>query len=268
MRFGIQLRTLDAFADPREVVRVAVAAEEAGWEALLVWDHLRWAATGQASGDPWVTLGACAQATSRILLGTAVTPLPRRRPQMVAQQLASLSLASGGRVIFGAGLGGHPGEFEAFGEDADERLRAAQLDEGLDVLAALLTGEPVDHRGEHYVVGGVALSPAPVRPIPIWIGARSPRALRRAARWDGWVADGSDDVHNKLSPDETAALVSGLRANGARDGFDVAFLGLAAHADLPAYAAAGVTWWLENVRDDPPAALERVRRGPPGETLP
>src|SRR5690348_9854098 len=100
MRFGLQLCTLGAYADPRETVRAAVAAEEAGWEALLVWDHLAWASIGAPSADPWVTLGACAAATERILLGTAVTPLPRRRPQMVAQQLASLALASGGRVVF------------------------------------------------------------------------------------------------------------------------------------------------------------------------
>jgi alkanesulfonate monooxygenase SsuD/methylene tetrahydromethanopterin reductase-like flavin-dependent oxidoreductase (luciferase family) len=153
MRYGLQLRTLDAFADPRETVRVAAAAEEAGWAALLVWDHLAWASYGVPSADPWVTLGACANATSRILLGTAVTPLPRRRPHVVAQQLASLSLASGGRVVFGAGLGGPRGEYERFGEDADERRRAAMLDEGLDVVAALLTGEPVDHHGEHYTAG-------------------------------------------------------------------------------------------------------------------
>ena len=59
-----------------------------------------------------------------------------------------------------------------------------------------------------------------------------------------------------------------LRANGARDDFDVCFIGYSEQADLPAYAAAGVTWWIENLRDDPADVLERVRRGPPGETLP
>jgi len=268
MRYGLQLRTLDAFADPRETVRVAREAEEAGWEALLVWDHLAWASSGAPSADPWVTLGACAAATSRILLGTAVTPLPRRRPHVVAQQLASLSLASGGRVVFGAGLGGPRAEYERFGEDADEHRRAAMLDEGLDLLAALLTGEQVDHHGEHYVVDGVALAPRPLRPIPFWIGARSPRALRRAARWDGWLADGSDEAHNRYSPDETAELVATLRRNGAGADFNVCFIGYSAQADLAAYAAAGVTWWIENLRGDAGSVLDRVRPGPPGETLP
>src|ERR1700744_1726000 len=128
MRFGIQLCTLGAYADPRETVRAAVAAEAAGWEALLVWDHLAWASSGRPSADPWVTLGACAATTERILLGTAATPLPRRRPQVVAQQIASLSLASSGRVVFGAGSGVAP-ELERFGEEASDRHRAALLDE-------------------------------------------------------------------------------------------------------------------------------------------
>jgi alkanesulfonate monooxygenase SsuD/methylene tetrahydromethanopterin reductase-like flavin-dependent oxidoreductase (luciferase family) len=267
MRYGIQLRTLGAFADPRETVRLAVAAEDAGWEALLAWDHLAWASRGTGSADPWVTLGACAAATSRITLGTAVTPLPRRRPQMVAQQLATLSLASGGRVVFGAGLGGPREEFERFGEDGDPRRRAGMLDEGLDVVARLLAGERVSHRGAHYTVDGLTLAPVPLRRVPFWIGGMSRPALRRAARWDGWLGDTSDAARNTCSADEIAERVAFLRAEGARPDFDVCFIGHAGQADLASYAAAGVTWWIENVREDPPAALRRVELGPPGETL-
>jgi probable F420-dependent oxidoreductase len=262
MRYGLSLRTLDEFADPRETVRVARAAEEAGWEAFLVWDHLRWAATGEASADPWVTLGACAAVTRRILLGTAVTALPRRRPQMVAQELATLSLASGGRVVFGAGTGGRPAEFEAFGEDADPRTRAAKLDEGLEVLRALLDGGRVEHEGEHYRVDGLTLAPLPVRSIPFWIGGNSRGALRRAARWDGWLANGSDAERNILSAAEVRALAAGLSLT------DICFIGHSSQADLPEYAAAGVTWWIENVQGAPADVLRRVELGPPGETLP
>jgi alkanesulfonate monooxygenase SsuD/methylene tetrahydromethanopterin reductase-like flavin-dependent oxidoreductase (luciferase family) len=263
VRYGIQLCTLGPFADPRETVRVAEAGEEAGWEALLVWDHLAWASFGAPSADPWVTLGACATRTSRLLLGTAVTPLPRRRPHMVAQQLASLSLASGGRVIFGAGLGGLRDEFERFGEPGDERVRAAMLDEGLDVVAQLLAGGDVDHRGEHYTVAGATLAPTPVARIPFWIGGNSPRALRRAARWDGWLADGSDEERNRLSPDDVARSLAPLELP---TNFDVAFIGYAEQADLDAYEAAGATWWIENVsalRGGVDGALDIVRRGPP-----
>jgi alkanesulfonate monooxygenase SsuD/methylene tetrahydromethanopterin reductase-like flavin-dependent oxidoreductase (luciferase family) len=248
MRFGVQLRTLDAFADPRQTVRVARAAEDAGWEALLVWDHLAWASTGEPSADPWVTLGACAAVTERILLGTAVTPVARRRVQNLAQELATLSLASGGRVIFGAGLGGRPAEFEAFGEPGDARVRAERLDEGLELLARLLRGEPVG--------AGLTLAPLPVRPVPIWIGGNSRAALRRAARWDGWLADGSDGEQNLLAPDDVRARTDGL------DLGDVAFIGHRREADLAAYEDAGVTWWIENLRGEPEEVLRRVAAGP------
>jgi alkanesulfonate monooxygenase SsuD/methylene tetrahydromethanopterin reductase-like flavin-dependent oxidoreductase (luciferase family) len=263
VRYGIQLCTLGPFADPRETVRAAQTAEDAGWEALLVWDHLAWASFGAPSADPWVTLGACAAATDRLLLGTAVTPLPRRRPQMVAQQLASLSLASDGRVIFGAGLGGLREEFERFGESGDARVRAAMLDEGLDVVARLLAGEEVEHRGEHYTVAGASLAPTPLRPIPFWIGGNSPRALRRASRWDGWLADGSDEERNRLSPDDVAAALAPLDL---RPGFDAVFIGYSEQADVAAYETAGTTWWLENVsalRAGVDGALAVVRQGPP-----
>jgi alkanesulfonate monooxygenase SsuD/methylene tetrahydromethanopterin reductase-like flavin-dependent oxidoreductase (luciferase family) len=253
MRFGIDLCTLGSFADPRETVRLAREAEEAGWEALLVWDHLAWASLGAPSADPWVTLGACTAATSRILLGTAVTPVARRRVQTLAQELATLSLASGGRVVFGAGLGGLPAEFSAFGEDPDEHVRAALLDEGLERLRRFLTGEEV---------GGVRLQPLPIRSVPFWIGGRSSRARARAARWDGWLVDGSDQERNVVTPEQLREQLAGHSIR------EVCFVGYAAQADLPAYAAAGATWWLENVHGDPAAALRRVREGPPGETLP
>lgn len=267
MRYGLQLCTLGPFADPRATLRVAAAADEAGWEALLVWDHLAWASSGSASADPWVTLGACAATTSQILLGTAVTPLARRRPQMVAQQLATLSLASGGRAIFGAGLGGPTAEFERFGEDSDARRRATMLDEGLDVVARLLHGEHVQHQGEHYTVDGLTLAPLPLRRIPFWIGGMSPRALRRAARWDGWLVDGSSPEQNTSSPDEVAEKVALIRVAGARSDFEVCFIGYSDEADLAAYAAAGVTWWIENVhagRGGVDGVLARVARGVPG----
>ena len=263
MRYGIQLCTLGPFADPRETVRIAQAAEQAGWGALLVWDHLAWASFGAPSADPWVTLGACAAVTERLLLGTAVTPVARRRPHMLAQQLASLSLASAGRVVFGAGLGGLPDEFERFGEPGDARVRAGMLDEGLEVVARLLSGDEVGHRGEHYTVAGATLAPTPVRPIPFWIGGNSLRARRRAARWDGWLADSSDQERNLLSPEDVAAAIAPL---GLRPGFDVVFIGYSSQADVRAYEAAGATWWLENVsalRGGVDGALAIVRQGPP-----
>src|SRR5918994_3966673 len=108
MRYGIVTANLGDYADPRVAVRVARAAETAGWEAFLVWAHLGFVRS-VPSGDPFVILSAVAASTTRLKLGTAITPLARRRPQVVAHALASLDLLSSGRAIFGAGFGGGGG---------------------------------------------------------------------------------------------------------------------------------------------------------------
>ena len=211
MRYGIVTANLGDYADPRVTVRLARAAEAAGWEAFFVWDHLGFV-RGVPSGDPYVILSAVAASTTRLKLGLAVTPLARRRPQIVANALASLDLLSAGRVIFGAGLGGVPEEFTAFGDPGDAKQRAAMLDEGLTILDGFWSGETVTHRGPHYVVEGVSLEPLPLqRPrIPIWIGGEGGPALRRAARWDGWLAPAT-------SPDGTPTMAKSPRADR-RDG--------------------------------------------------
>ena len=149
MRFSINIPNFGDFADAGTVATVAVAAEQAGWDGLFVWDHVvhdKKLRRGRPFGDPWMLLTAAALATSRIRLGTLVTPVARRRPQQLARQVATLDALSGGRVIFGAGLGGPiEDEFGSFGEPTDPVVLAERLDEGLDLLAALLVrraGQP------------------------------------------------------------------------------------------------------------------------------
>jgi alkanesulfonate monooxygenase SsuD/methylene tetrahydromethanopterin reductase-like flavin-dependent oxidoreductase (luciferase family) len=270
LRYGLCVTNIGTYADPRAVARVGAAAEASGWESLLVWDHLAFV-WGPPSGDPWVILAMVAAATSELRLGTAVTPVARRRPHVLAQTLATLDVATDGRMIFGAGLGGVPGEFASFGEDATPAVRAARLDEGLEVLARLWSGERVWHEGAHFTVRDVALAPLPVRRhIPIWIGGSSPRARARAARWDGWVADSSDESRMTMSPDEVAAGAEEIAARRDIDSpFDVAVIGYSepGEAETPAaYAAAGASWWLESIHDrrgSPPDLLHRIESGPP-----
>src|SRR6266849_3084440 len=208
MRYGICLANAGTYSDPHAAVRVAVAAEEAGWDGLFLWDHLAFV-WGPPAADPWVTLAAIASSTSTLRIGTAVTPVARRRPQVLAQQVATLDLLSGGRVSFGAGLGGIESEFAKFGEPADARVRAQKLDEGLDLLRRFWSGEEVTHRGEHYTVAGVTLAPTPVQErLPIWIGGNRPASLRRAARWDGGLADSADPTGITLSPDDIAQHIA------------------------------------------------------------
>jgi alkanesulfonate monooxygenase SsuD/methylene tetrahydromethanopterin reductase-like flavin-dependent oxidoreductase (luciferase family) len=261
VKFALLVSNIGTYADPNAIAELARTAEDAGWDAVLVWDHLGFVWTS-AAADPWVTLGAVAASTERILLGTGVTPVARRRPQVLANEIATLERLSGGRVIFGAGLGGGHGEFARFGEDEAERARAERLDEGLDVIRALLDGEVVQHRGPHFTVDGVQLRPPPERRVPIWIGGMSKRARARAARFDGWFADTADKNKIIKSPDEFAAMLDGY------DFGDVAFMGYSDAGDRAlheSYADAGATWWIEQIHDgrgDAAAMLARVRRGP------
>ncbi|MEH1127992.1 LLM class flavin-dependent oxidoreductase [Micromonospora sp. CPCC 206061] len=268
MRYGIDVCTLGEFAEPARVVELAQAAEAAGWEAVFVWDHLAFA-WGVPSADPWVILAAVAQATTRVRIGTAVTPLPRRRPAVVANAVATLDRLSGGRMVLGAGAGGVPAEFTAFGEPGEPRVRATMLDEALDVVSALWTGQPVSHAGEHYSVDGVTLAPLPLqRPRPpIWIGGHGKAARRRARRWDGWIVGGDNEAGEMAVPPER--LAAGIVHIGRDAPFDVALTGVSAGPDdavFGRYEAAGVTWWLEHIhgRRAPHAdLLSRVEAGPP-----
>ena len=254
MRYALSVANIGAYADPRVTVELAQTAEASGWEGLFVWDHLGFV-WGPPAADPWVTLAAVATATSSIRIGTAVTPVARRRPQVLAQQVATLDVLSGGRVVFGAGLGGAESEFGRFGEPVDTRVRAEMLDEGLDLLRRFWAGEEVQHRGAHYVVDGVTLAPLPVQKrVPVWIGGNRAASLRRAARWDGWLADSADPTGMTVSPGELERSIETIRsARTSREPFDVGVLGRSDGSEPASYAEAGATWWVENVHD---------RRGP------
>jgi alkanesulfonate monooxygenase SsuD/methylene tetrahydromethanopterin reductase-like flavin-dependent oxidoreductase (luciferase family) len=260
VKHALLCSNIGTYSNPRATMRLAQSAERAGWDAFLLWDHLAFV-WGKPAADPWLSLAAIATSTERIVLGTGVTPVARRRPHVVAHQLATLEQLAPGRVLFGAGLGGGHGEFERFGEDEGEHARAALLDEGLDVIRALLSGEEVNHRGEHFVVDRVTLDPKPGR-IPIWIGGLSDKARARAQRFDGWLADTASPREMTRTPDELAAMVDGYELG------DVAVLGYSEpgeHELRGAYEAAGATWWVEQLHDgrgDEAALRARVEAGP------
>ncbi|MFI0486520.1 LLM class flavin-dependent oxidoreductase [Actinomadura sp. 9N215] len=284
MRYSINVPNFGDFADVRTVARVASAAEQAGWDALFVWDHVVYDKVERKTfGDPWMLLTAAALATTRIKLGTLVTPVPRRRPQQLARQVATLDAASGGRVIFAAGLGGPVAdEYGAFGEPTDKALLAERLDEGLDLLARFWSGEPVTHHGRHYQVEDVTLLPATVqRPRPpVWTAGFWPnrRPMRRAARWDGAVPLFGPDSHGYAPSAENvrdlATYVHQHRGEG-NGPFEIVVGGVS-----PAGAAeardligplsdAGATWWDERQRIDTDdidkltPVLRRIEQGPP-----
>lgn len=242
MRYGLFLPPFGELADPRLLAELAAEAEASGWDGFFLWDHVQYH-EGEPVADPWVALAAVAAATSRIRIGPLVTPLARRRPQVLARQTATLDHLSGGRLTLGVGLGGDGRrELSAFGEETDARRRAVLLDEGLDLLQALWTGEEVRHDGPSYWADGVVFLPRPVqRPgIPIWVAMRWPNRapLRRAARYDGVFPI-------ELEPADLPGLIAEVRGQRTTEAaFDVVTRG-APGADPAPWAAAGATWWLE-----------------------
>jgi alkanesulfonate monooxygenase SsuD/methylene tetrahydromethanopterin reductase-like flavin-dependent oxidoreductase (luciferase family) len=269
MRYGIEVVPFGPYSNPRAVVELAQAAEEAGWEGIWLWDHVVFP---YGVGDPWITLAAVAAATTRLKLCTGVSPVPRYRPHLLARMLTSLDRLSDGRVIFGAGAG-VDWDFTPFGEPGDAKVRAAMLDEGLTLLNGLLSGEEITHHGVHYTAEAVRLVPSPVQQprIPVWIGGDSGAALRRAAAWDGWIMGTIDEQCQITNPPEKiASQVAAIRRQRTSNvAFDVAVDGASQPGDNTwprAYADAGATWWFECIfasRGSHEEMLDRIKAGPP-----
>lgn len=185
-RVGVLLPNFDAVGSgkPLPIVQAARLAEELGFDAAWVGDHLACPAPGL---DAPSCLAAAAAVTERISLGLSVMLLGLRQPAWAAKILATIDHLSAGRLLLGVGVGGEfPGEFEAAGVPV--RQRGARLDDALHVIGGLLTGEPVTYEGRTMTVTAPSLQPAMAVPPPIYVGGRGEAALARAARHgDMWL---------------------------------------------------------------------------------
>jgi alkanesulfonate monooxygenase SsuD/methylene tetrahydromethanopterin reductase-like flavin-dependent oxidoreductase (luciferase family) len=272
MRFAIDTPNFGDYSEPRLLAELACEAETAGWDGFFIWDHIG-ASWPFPIGDPWMALAAMAMSTEHIKIGILVTPLPRRRPWKLARETVTLDHLSKGRLILGVGIGSDSEkEYSCFGEVGDDRMHGAMLDEGLDVLVGLWSGEPFSYSGEYYRIRQAHFLPAQVQSprIPVWVADVWPhkRPLRRAAAWDGFVPFAVD---RPLTPDEIRSIVfyiKGRRVDA--EPFDVAFgfpdFDKHRTADcLQAYAQAGVSWWLDcsSWNHSLNEVRERIRRGPP-----
>jgi alkanesulfonate monooxygenase SsuD/methylene tetrahydromethanopterin reductase-like flavin-dependent oxidoreductase (luciferase family) len=286
MRFAVDVPNFGDFADPRVVAELARRAEAAGWDGLFVWDHVTHRKELRRKiADPWVLLTAAALATERIRLGTMITPVARRRVSKLAREVTTIDRLTGGRMILGVGLGAPvEDEFGTFGETTDLKEIAACLDEGLEALNLLWSGEPVTYRGAHVVIDDVTFLPTPVqRPrVPIWAGGYWPvkAPMRRAARWDGAApimrsgAEGLPPQPDAATVAQISAFLGDCRAEAGLDSepFDLLLCAMSpanrhAAADLAgSLAQAGATWWAECKWDDLESAdpmFRRVDQGPP-----
>jgi alkanesulfonate monooxygenase SsuD/methylene tetrahydromethanopterin reductase-like flavin-dependent oxidoreductase (luciferase family) len=258
-RWAIWVPLFDELADPLVAARLAAEAEEAGWDGFFVWDKLTWPAPVERLADPWISLAAAAMATESVRLGTMVSPIARRRPAKLARETASLDRLSGGRLTLGVGLGGdtYGAEFGPTGEQVDDRVRAEMLDEALDILTSAWSGQPVRHRGRHYLVDDLTFLPTPVqRPrVPIWVGgfAGRPKPLLRAARYDGFFPVELRDADHLA---EVAETIRGRRPDPTAP-YDIA-VPVPPGLDPAAYVAAGATWCLAEFAPET-MTLDQVR---------
>jgi alkanesulfonate monooxygenase SsuD/methylene tetrahydromethanopterin reductase-like flavin-dependent oxidoreductase (luciferase family) len=278
MKYGLVLPLSGIDGDIERLVEYAHVAEEEGWEGVFLEDYfVYWGAQG-ITYDPWLALTAIALRTQQVRIGMTVTPLPSRLPWKTAREAITLDHLSHGRLILGFGLG--DAQDTHFGEITDLKQRAEMLDEGLDILAGLMSGQPFSYQGRHYNVKDITYRPQPVqRPrIPIWLGGFWPRRAPalRGARWDGFcpakVPDEQGDGY--IKPADIRAIKTfimehrldtapfDLAAGGNSAGDDPA----KARAHVEAYSEAGATWWIEFVLPDPgeaEQALLRIKQGPP-----
>ena len=236
-----------------EQLELAVLAEEAGWDAVFVWE-------GGYAVDAWALLSAMAVRTTRVRLGTMLTPLPWRRPWKLAGQVATLDQLSNGRAIVAVGVGAVDPALGTYPEVTDLRERAALLDAGIDTMRSLWDGET--SAGQVDLSAAMRPGPRPVQArIPIWVVAipGRPKSMRRALRCDG--------VISQSDPDATRVLLAWLDANGGRTAdLDVVAEGETTPGDPSAMAPwhGLATWWLESrwAATDPNEVRRRIEAGP------
>jgi len=217
-----------AYAHPDELLEIAPAAEEAGFDGLLLSDHVFAPETlhspypytedgkpdldGRSNfPDAWMTIAVLAQHTKRLRFATNVYILPLRHPIEVAKFVGSAAVYSGNRAVFGIGAGWMRDEFDVLGRSFE--TRGSRVDESVEVIRKLLTGEVVEHEGEHFSFPPMQMHPAPTQPVPVWVGGWSPAALHRTARYaDGWSGSG----HTFEEAQRVLSTIQSLRAEAGR----------------------------------------------------
>ncbi|HET8909452.1 MAG TPA: LLM class flavin-dependent oxidoreductase [Ktedonobacterales bacterium] len=274
MKYGFIIPT----GDIHTVAELAAEAESAGWDGAFYWDGIN--IQDYPGFDPWVTMAAMAMRTTRVRLGAIVSPLSRRRPWKVARETVSVDHLSRGRLVLPVGLGAlDDGGFGKVGEPTDRKTRAELLDESLDILTGLWSGEPFSYSGKHYYLDEMTFLPKPIQAprIPIWVVGAWPseRSMARVLRYDGLlpnlIRDGKQQDITPSDIREMAAYVAERRA--LTTPFDIIMEG-ETPGDDPARAAemvrpfaeAGATWWHEsrwNAMGDVDIVRERIRQGPP-----
>lgn len=203
---------------PETLVRHGVLAEEAGFDGLVVSEHFHpWVDDHSAAGFAFATIGAMAQATSRVRIATGVTtPLFRYHPGVVAQAAATLDRLSGGRFDLGVGTGENINEGPLGYDFPGYAERAGRMREALEIMRRLLDGEKLTYEGRWYRTDRARLYSPPLRHLPIWMAAGGPKSAALAAEWaDGIITSvkvPADTFEQVISPARAAAAEAGRPA--------------------------------------------------------
>jgi alkanesulfonate monooxygenase SsuD/methylene tetrahydromethanopterin reductase-like flavin-dependent oxidoreductase (luciferase family) len=198
VRVGIQLPEVEREVRWPEVVAIARAAEEGGFDSIWLGDHLLYRGGGRPERGPWdvwTQLAALAAATERVRLGPLVACTAFHPPGILARMAASVDDVSGGRLVLGIGAGWNEAEFRAFGVPFDHHV--SRFEEAFEIVRRLLAGERVTFSGRFSTVEGAVLLPPPARRIPLMIGANRPRmlsiALPHVDAWNTWWDEFGND---------------------------------------------------------------------------
>src|SRR5258706_10984678 len=195
-KIGVQLPEVERFVAWTEVVAMARAAEEVGFDSLGVGGRLLYdLADGTQRGpwEAWTSLAALAAVTSRVELGPLVASTSFHAPAMLAKQAATVDAISGGRLIVGLGAGWNEREYRAFGFPYDHRV--SRFEEAFTIIRGLLRGGRVDFDGAYYRVEDCVLDPGPARPggPPLMLRSVRPRMMRiglpHVDAWNVWWSD-------------------------------------------------------------------------------
>ena len=198
-----------AFVEMDQMVELAQFCEDLGFYGVSYGDHLVTTKNQvdeylyQDSGnilwnpdthwpDPWVVTAALAQATTHLNFLSTIYVLPLREPLSAAKALSTASYMSNDRITLGVGVGWQKAEFEMTGQDFHTRGKRA--DEMLEIIQKLLSGEMTEYHGTYYDIPPVKMSPGTRQPRPIMIGGYAPAAMRRACRFDGWMATSHEEA--------------------------------------------------------------------------
>lgn len=265
MKFGIIIPNQSPYIDKLFLRDVAMAAEEAGFDTLLTWDHYNFPGDDRTL-DAWLILTYIAANTEKIRLGTCVTPIPFRHPAQLAKIVSSLDILSNGRATLGVGAGWYKPEFDGYSRWYPDSERVSRAIEGVRLILRLWTENKVSFKGRYYHVENTVLEPKPIqKPHPqTWWGTTGKRMLKAAAQMgDGWIPTMISPSTYKELKEKLKKL---LQKYGREESFTYAYAEYSTHdriedyvKEVEAYEEAGCSLYAATWRFPRKEAIKKIK---------